>query len=162
MRAHHRLGTRYYTYTYIRIRIQYSTVQAGGEVARVKGKHISIYVPIGFKATWQKYLEICERDGTNAAKEIRQFVVGQVSRRDPGNPQRTLGTFVEGHEDEIAARRSDLVKELLGKAELQDGEVKYHQVLEAFKDRPIPGWKKVALTKSMISTLKLLGVATVY
>ena len=128
----------------------------------MKSKFVNIYAPVGFKATWKRYLEICDRDGKSASREIRKFVEGQVARRDPGNPQRTLGTFVEGHEDEIAARRSDLVKELIKRAMLQGGELRYREVLEAFKDRPIPGWKKVTLTKSMVSDLEKLGVTIVY
>jgi len=129
-------------------------------VARVKGNHISIYVRIGFKATWQKYLEICERDGTNASREIRKFVEGQVAKRDPGNPQRTLGTYVEGHEDELLARRSDLVKELLELASMQGGEVRYRQVLERYMD--VKGHKRVALTESMCGDLKKLGVVILW
>ena len=123
---------------------------------------VEIYAPAHFRATWRKYLKICERDGTNASTQIRQFVQGQVARRDPGNPQRTLGTFVEGHEDEIAARRSDLLKELIGRAGLQGGELRYREVLEAFRDRPVPGWTRVELTKSMVSDLKKLGITIVY
>ena len=129
-------------------------------MARVKGKHISIYVRIGFKATWQRYLEICDRDGTNASREIRRFVEGQVAKRDPGNPQRTLGTYVEGHEDELLARRSDLVKELLELASMQGGEVRYRQVLERYMD--VKGHKRVALTESMCGDLKKLGVVILW
>ena len=50
---------------------------------RVKSKEVKIYAPESFKATWQKYLEICERDGTNASREIRKFVESQVAKRAP-------------------------------------------------------------------------------
>lgn len=85
---------------------------------------------------------------------------GQVARRDPGNPQRTLGTYVEGHEDEIAARRSDLVKELLELASMQGGEIRYRQVLERYMD--VKGHKRVVLTESMCGDLKKLGAVIVY
>ena len=127
-----------------------------------KRKQFKIYGPAHFAATWKKYLEICERDGTNASEQIRHYVQGQVARRDPGNPQRPITAYVEGHEDEAAARRSDLLKELLRRAELQDSKLRYREVLEAFQDRPVPGWKRVELTKSMASDLKKLGVAILY
>ena len=129
-------------------------------MSRVKSRFVNIYAPVGFKSTWQKYLEICDRDGTNASREIRKFVEGQVARRDPGNPQTTLGTYVEGHEDEIAARRSDLVKELIKRAMLQGGELRYREVLEKFMD--VKGHKRVVLTESMCGDLEKLGVHIVY
>ena len=129
-------------------------------MGRVKSNEVKIYAPVGFKATWQSYLEICDRDGTNASREIRKFVEGQVAKREPGNPQRTLGTYVEGHEDEVLARRSDLVKELLELAQRQGGEVKYRQVLERYMD--VKGHMRVTLTESMCGDLKKLGAQIVY
>jgi len=131
-------------------------------VSRVKSKFVNIYAPVGFKSTWSKYLEICDRDGTNASREIRKFVEGQVARRDPGNPQTTLGTYVEGHEDEIAARRSDLVKEFLERAILTGGELRHRDIREVFKTRVADGNKRVALIESMCEDLKKLGVTIVY
>ena len=76
-----------------------------------RDRKVAIYAPAHFRATWIKYLEICERDGTNASREIRRFVQGQVARRDPGNPQTPLTAFVEGHEDEFAEEVRTLLRE---------------------------------------------------
>ncbi len=56
-------------------------------MSRVKSKEVKIYAPVGFKATWQKYHEICAQNGTNASKEIRKFVESQVAMRPPEKPQ---------------------------------------------------------------------------
>lgn len=125
---------------------------------RVKSAEVKIYAPAHFKATWEKYLEICERDGTNASREIRRFVEGQVARRDPGNPQRTLGTFVEGHEDELAAKRSDLLKELIARAAKSDGTLSRREVIEEYKALGAKGNMRVELTRSMCEDLEKLGV----
>lgn len=125
-------------------------------------KQFKIYGPTHFRYTWEKYLEICERDGTNASREIRAFVEGQVAKRDPGNPQRTLGTFVEGHEDEQAARRSDMVKDFIIKAEARGGEIRRMEILEALRAGGAKGNMLVELTRSMCEDLKKLGVKIVY
>ena len=125
-------------------------------------KQYKIYGPGHFKYTWEKYLEICARDGTNASREIRRFVEGEVAKRDPGNPQRTLGTFVEGHVDEQAAKRSDMLKSFIARAEANNGEIKKRYIIKAYKDKPIPGWRRVIIIESMIKDLKLLGVTIVY
>ena len=129
-------------------------------MSRKGPRSFRIYGPGHFKYTWEKYLEICDRDGTSASKEIRQFVEGQVSKRDPGNPQTTLGTYVDGHEDQVAAKRSDVVKELIERAQKQDGYVRYREVLARFMD--VEGNKRVVLTKSMCEDLKKLGVRVLY
>lgn len=125
-------------------------------------KQFKIYGPGHFSATWAKFIEICERDGTNASREIRAFVEGQVARREPGNPQRPITAFVEGHEDEAAARRSDLLKALIAKAQVTGGELRRREVLQALKDQGAVGNRLVVLTKSMVGDLEKLGVKIVY
>jgi len=85
-------------------------------------------------------------------------VEGQVARRDPGNPQRTIETFVEGHEDEARARRSDLIKELITRAEITGGRLEYRYIVKRMKTPGLPGFRLVVLAKSMAEDLKKLGV----
>ncbi len=56
----------------------------------LKSNEVKIYAPLHFKATWKKFLEICERDGQSASELVRIWVEGYVQRKDPGNPQRPL------------------------------------------------------------------------
>jgi len=66
---------------------------------------------------------------------------------------------VEGHEDEIAARRSDLLKELLLEADKRGGSLEYLVVTRFFRERHnLPGYRLVAMAKSMCEDLKKLGV----
>ena len=128
-----------------------------------KRKQFKIYGPTHFRSTWEKFLAICERDGTNASKEIRQFVEGQVAKRNPGNPQKTIGSFVEGHEDELAAKRSDFIKAMILEAEKRSGSLTYSVVVRFFREtRQVHGYRIVPLVKSICEDLKKLGVTIVY
>jgi hypothetical protein len=69
-----------------------------------KPKQFKIYGPLKFRATWDKFLEICHRDGQPASELIRIWVEGYVKRKDPGNPQRPITAYAPGHEDEQALR----------------------------------------------------------
>lgn len=69
-----------------------------------KPKQFKIYGPLKFRATWDKFLEICERDGQSGSELIRVWVEGYVKRKDPGNPQRPITAYAPGHEDEQALR----------------------------------------------------------
>lgn len=127
-------------------------------MGRVKGKHISIYVTAGFKATWDKYLEICERDGTTAARELRKYVAAQVIRRAPGNPQPPLTAFIEGHPDVATMAWSSTIKDLVARAERHGGDLTHTFIRATLKDQGLKGRALVTRTESMISNLKRLGV----
>ena len=128
-----------------------------------KRRAVEIYAPAGFKATWRKFLEICKRDGVSASHLVRVWVEGYVARKDPGNPQRPITAFVEGHDDELTARRSDLVKHLLVEADKRGGYLNYSLVVQAYRERHhLPGFRLVAMAKSMCQDLAKLGVKIVY
>lgn len=124
----------------------------------VKSKEVKIYAPAGFKPTWVKFLAICERDGTSASEQIRIWVEGFVARKDPGNPQRTLPAFVKGHPDELAARRSDVVKTFLAQAERTGGWVRRRDIVDELRAKGWPTRMRDAVTSSLVKDLKLLGV----
>ena len=69
-----------------------------------KPKQYKIYGPDHFRATWAKFLEICQRDGQSGSELIRVWVEGYVKRKDPGNPQRPITAWAAGHMDEQALR----------------------------------------------------------
>ena len=101
----------------------------------VKSKEVKIYAPAHFKPTWEKFKKICDRDGTSASEQVRIWVEGFVARKDPGNPQRPLTAFVEGHPDEQAARYSGLLQELLTIAQNRGGEIRYSMIVRALRER---------------------------
>jgi len=125
-------------------------------------KQFKIYGPAHFRATWEKFLAICTRDGTNASKEIRIFVEGQVARRDPGNPQRTLGAYVSGHEDEVAMKRSDKLKGYIERAITTGGEIRYNLIRDDLKAAGVDPHMRKVLAESLATDLKKLGVTVVY
>lgn len=131
-------------------------------MGRVKGKHISIYVPIGFKATWEIFLKICERDGTNAATEIRKYVELQVKRRAPGNPQPPLTAFMSGHRDELTKKRSDVLKACITRAQEAGGEVRHRDIISMLMDGGWAGSSRLEVAESLEEDLKKFGVAVVY
>lgn len=127
-------------------------------MGRVQSKEVKIYCPVGFRATWEKYLAICKRDGTNASREVRIYVEGQVARRDPGNPQTTMESHIPGTEDAMAKRRSDTIKELLIAADARGGELTYAHVVKAIREASNPlGYMIPVLARSMCKDLEKLG-----
>lgn len=123
-----------------------------------KNPEVKIYAPAGFKATWRKFLEICERDGVSASHLVRVWVEGYVARKDPGNPQRPLTAFVEGHGDELLARRSEMLKGFVELAARAYGEVNYGDIVDDLKASGWPGYNRAEVADSMAEELKKMGV----
>jgi hypothetical protein len=95
----------------------------------LKSNEIKIYAPDHFKATWKKFLEICERDGQSASELVRIWVEGYVQRKDPGNPQRPLTAYAPGHEDEQARRMQEAYTRLRAHAADNGGEISFRRIL---------------------------------
>jgi len=91
-------------------------------------KEVTIYAPPHFKATWKKFMEICERDGQSASELVRIWVTGYVERKDPGNPQRPLTAYAPGHEDEQALRVQEVYARLKSHAADNRGEIHVRQI----------------------------------
>jgi len=123
---------------------------------------VEIYAPAHFRATWKKFKEILERDGTTPSAELRTWIEGYVARKDPGNPQRPLEAFVEGHPDAIKAAWSTMLTELLARAEHYGGDLPYTEVLEAFKAQGVKGPRLPSRAQSMARGLEKLGVRVWY
>lgn len=129
---------------------------------RVKSNEVKIYAPVGFKATWAKFLTICERDNQSASEIIRIWVEGYVARKDPSNPQRPITAFVKGHKDEEAAVRSSLIQELLDYATRRGMMVKHSVIVDLVRENTFKGPGRLAVIKAIVFDLKKLGVTTVY
>jgi len=44
--------------------------------------------------TWEKFLEICEKEGTSGSEKLEELLTQYVKDHWPGNPQRDLGVFL--------------------------------------------------------------------
>lgn len=98
-----------------------------------RGKKYQFYGPAYFKATWKKFLEICERDSQSGSELIRIWVEGYVVRKDPGNPQRPITAYAPGHEDEYARLQQEIFSKLLGVAEDRGGYLPWGRMLDEVK-----------------------------
>ena len=127
-----------------------------------KRKQFKIYGPAHFRSTWERYKAICARDGTNMSEQIRIFVEGEVARRDPGNPQQPITAYVEGHDDQLAMRRSTILKELIAFAASREGELHHRDVVDVYRLQGLPGYQLPNLVESMEVDLKKLGVEVIY
>lgn len=125
-------------------------------------RQFKIYGPAHFRATWEKFLEICDRDNQSASELIRGWVQGYVARKDPGNPQPPITAFLEGHEDMLAFRRSTIIKNLVARAESHGGEVHHREVVTTYRELGMPGYQLAELVESMEADLKRLGVKVIY
>jgi len=92
-------------------------------------KQYKIYGPPHFRATWAKFLKICERDGQSGSELIRIWVEGYVDRKDPGNPQRPITAWSPGHLDEQALRVQKVYARLKANATDNGGNIHYRRIL---------------------------------
>lgn len=53
-----------------------------------------IYIPEDFVQVWQKFKEICKREGKSRSDILRVHVARFVMVHEPGNPQLRLESFV--------------------------------------------------------------------
>ena len=120
-----------------------------------------IYGPAHFRATWEKFLEIAHRDGQSASELIRVWVEGYVARKDPGNPQRPLTTWVEGHEDQEALAEKELFAWLSEYAEERRGEVQYRHIIRVLREAGVPSTRVAAMTKDLARRLSKAGVSVI-
>ncbi len=125
-----------------------------------EGKQHEIYAPDHFKYTWNKFLEICERDNQSASGLIRIWIEGYVTRKDPGNPQRPITAYTPGHEDEYALMQQDIFKKLLDIAKNYGGYIHWRRIVEELK--PIlKGQARVEAAEKLTKRLSKAGVRIV-
>ncbi len=133
------------------------------ERKKAAGPNASFYLGV-YSPFWDRFKTLAKRDGTSASKKITDFIVKYVNEHEPGNSQRPITAFVDGHPDQVAgiplsARRSALVEELLKSAEARGGEISYlHVVKEIRETLNPPGARIPELAKTMCEDLKKLGV----
>ena len=53
------------------------------------------YYDDGLTGTWDKFIEICRREGSSASKKLREFIIEYVADHEPGNPQLKLDRVLE-------------------------------------------------------------------
>lgn len=53
------------------------------------------YYDDGLTGTWDKFLEICKREGSSGSKKLREFIIEYVHQHEPGNPQLRLDRVLE-------------------------------------------------------------------
>ncbi|MBA7702355.1 hypothetical protein ES703_111119 [subsurface metagenome] len=123
----------------------------------VKHDTVNIYAPAWFKATWKKFLEICERDGVSASHLIRVWVDGYVKRKDPGNPQRPLTAYVPGHEDALALNLPEILSKLELYASSQRNELDWSIINDELKPY-VHGAARMRATDNIIRELKKRGI----
>jgi len=123
----------------------------------VKDDKVSIYAPVGFKSTWKKFLEICERDRVSASHIIRVWVEGYVQRKDPGNPQRPLTAYVPGHEDELALNLPEILRKLEAYASSQRNELAWSIIQEELKPY-LQGVARVRAAEGVCEELRSRGI----
>ena len=118
-----------------------------------RDKKVAIYAPPHFKATWRKFLEICERDGVSASHLVRVWVEGYVQRKDPGNPQPPLTAWVPGHEDHEALQVKELYRQLFVAADKRGGELPYKLIVNSLYGTGVPAVRRPGLADQLATRL---------
>ena len=49
----------------------------------------------GYQETWEKFKEICRREGSTVSEKLREFVFDYVRVHEPGNPQLRLDVIMQ-------------------------------------------------------------------
>ena len=125
-----------------------------------KGKKHQFYGPAYFASTWDKFLEICKRDGQSASRLLCIWIEGYVHRKDPGNPQRPLTAYSPGHEDEITRIEQDIFNKFLAIAELDNGHIRQGRILKELMPA-LKGQQRVDASNKFIRRLIKAGVKVV-
>ena len=60
-----------------------------------KSRVSQIYIPEGFTQIWDKFMEICDREGSSSSAKVRDFIRDYVRRHEPGNPQTRIDKIME-------------------------------------------------------------------
>lgn len=118
---------------------------------------MNIYAPTGFKATWKKFLEICERDGVSGSHLIRVWVAGYVQHGDPGDPQMSLTAYVPGHEDELALNLPDILRKLELYASIRRNELPWSMIHDELKPY-LRGAARVRAAEKISQELRSRGI----
>jgi len=126
-----------------------------------RGKKYQFYGPAHFKPTWNKFLEICERDGQSGSELIRVWVEGYVHRKDPGNPQRPLTAWAPGHRDEEKRQEQDFFAWLTEYADNRRNEVPYRQIVDLLREMDVPPSRRPTLAGELATRLTKAGVRVV-
>jgi len=66
--------------------------------------YIAFYAPQAFRPIWEKFKKIAKREGLSSSQLLRRIIEDYVRLHDPGNPQRPITAFVEGHLDSYKAQ----------------------------------------------------------
>jgi len=125
-----------------------------------RGKKYQFYGPAHFRPTWDKFIEICERDSQSASGLLRVWVEGYVHRKDPGNPQRPITAYAPGHEDEYARLQQDIFSKLLGVAEDRGGYLLWGRMVNELKPF-LSGQARVDTAEKLARRLTKAGVRVV-
>lgn len=125
----------------------------------VDGKQHEIYAPPWFKPTWKKFKEICKRDGQSVSEVIQVWVDGYVRRKDPGNPQRPLTAWVEGHEDEEARQTQEIYAWLYEYADKRGGELTYKFIVNNLYGTGVPPPRRPSMADDLAMRLTKAGIA---
>ena len=131
-------------------------------MSREGRRQFKIYGPAHFRATWEKFLEIAHRDGQTASELIRIWVEGYVKRKDPGNPQRPITAYVEGHEDQEKLQTSIFLKDLHNLARHHGETLPYRLIIKYLKDLGVKPLRRKVMANALAHELKERGITIPY
>ena len=106
-----------------------------------------IYGPTHFRATWEKFLEICSREGQSASGLIRIWVENYVRLKDPENPQPPLTAYIEGQADHRALDVKKIMEELLRSVAMRGNEISRRMIVRSVEHISEPEYRMKAVER---------------
>jgi len=91
-----------------------------------------------FEEEWSKFREILDRDGTNASAVLRSWIRDFNRRKAPGNPQRTITAFIQGHQDFMEILKREVLEECLKQAHKRSNEIEFSKIMGLLRERNCP------------------------
>jgi hypothetical protein len=116
--------------------------------------YIAFYAPQAFRPIWEKFKKIAKREGLSSSQLLRRIIEDYVRLHDPGNPQRPITAFVEGHLDSYKAQHQQRLQKLMEIAKIRD--LRYSDILTLCSE--LEARRRFMEAESLAKDLSELGV----
>ena len=120
---------------------------------------MNIYVS---QELWKKFRELAFRDRMSMSGLIEGFIKDWVHRKDPGNPQRPLTAYVEGHEDQEKLLTKGYLEDLHGLAIYYCNVLPLHRIVSYLKVRGVKPLRRKAMADALAYDLNERGIKIQY
>ena len=118
--------------------------------------NVSIYLG-GDRWAWPKFCEMSKREGSNASKKIREYILKELEIHGPGNPQNRLTSYMDGGDVTVAGVEGKIRQRAYERAGLV-GSITTLDIKKYIRDTDIPSEGVSNMCKRVTKWLRDKGV----